>query len=118
MSKKENLYDLLASCNILITDASVVGSEAAAIGKPVIIVNLTGKPYPIRYYPKLLIDEGVAVEVRRKGELLPTIERLLNKKSQNELMKNREKFVRKYFYRIDGKSSERVAELVEKMVKK
>ncbi|MEM2619605.1 MAG: CDP-glycerol glycerophosphotransferase family protein, partial [Candidatus Hadarchaeales archaeon] len=117
VSKKENLYEILAATDILITDISGVGSEAAVMGKPVIVVNLTGKPYPTEQYPALLMREGVAVEVRRKDELLPTIERLLNKKSQNELMKNREKFVRKYFYRIDGKSSERVAKLIEKMVK-
>ncbi|MEM2618780.1 MAG: CDP-glycerol glycerophosphotransferase family protein, partial [Candidatus Hadarchaeales archaeon] len=106
VSKKENVYEILAAADILITDASVVGSEAAVMGKPVIVVNLTGKPYPTEQYPALLVREGVAVEVRRKDKLLPTIERLLNKESHDELVKNREKFVEKYFYKIDGQSSQ------------
>ncbi|MEM1689060.1 MAG: CDP-glycerol glycerophosphotransferase family protein [Candidatus Hadarchaeales archaeon] len=114
VSKKENLYDLLASCDLLITEGSVVGSEAAAMGKPVIIVNLTGKPYLNRYYPKLLADEGVAIEVLKEYELDNSIKRLLKSK---DLAKNRWKFIRKYFYKLDEMSSQRVASLIEKLAR-
>jgi len=116
VSKAERLYDLLGACDILITDASVVGLEAAVMGKPVVIVNLTGKPYPVRDYPALLVKEEVALEARSVEDLQRWIPEILaGGEMACRMRERREKFVEKYCYRLDGRSSERVADLIERM---
>jgi len=116
VSKTERLYDLLSACDILITDASVVGFEAAAMGKPVVVVNLTGKPYLTRDYPSLLVREGVALEARSEEELRQRISEILAGGEVVRVMgEKRKRFVERYCYRLDGRSSERVVNLIERI---
>jgi glycosyltransferase involved in cell wall biosynthesis len=115
VSKAEMLYDLLSACDILITEASVVGFEAAVMGRPVVIVNLTGKPQLIRDYPALLVKEGVALEARSEGELRGCISGVLLGGEAEGMGRNRGRFIERYCYRLDGRSSERVANLIERM---
>jgi glycosyltransferase involved in cell wall biosynthesis len=116
VSRAERLYGLLSACDILITDASVVGFEAAVMGRPVIVVNLTGKPYPTRDYPALLVREGVALEARNVENLRRWISEILaGGEMAGRMRERRDKFIERYCYRLDGNSSERVADLIERM---
>ena len=62
------------------------------------------------------MEQGVALGVYKKEDLRPTIMKLL--KDDTELAENREKYVERYLYKIDGNATERVVELISKMVEK
>jgi hypothetical protein len=105
-----NTYELLNACDLVITKYSTTGMEAVALNKPLIVLNLGGEPDRAEY-----VKEGVALGVYDEKDLKPTIEKLL--KDASELAKNREKFIEKYFYKIDGKATERVVDLIGEMIK-
>jgi hypothetical protein len=109
LSKDINLYELLYACDLMITRHSTTAMEAVALNKPVIILNLSGEPDPVEY-----VKEGVALGVYAEKDLKPTIEKLL--KDDSELAKNRKIYIEKYLYKIDGKATERVVDLITQMV--
>lgn len=114
--KDIELHPLIAACEILTTDASTVGIEAVAFGKPVVVLNLTDKPYAGEP-PAILVKEGVALGVLQEEEVKPTVEKLLRiQKIRKRLMDKRRTFIRKHLYKLDGRASERVANLIKQIV--
>ena len=103
-------YEQLFACDLMITRGSTTGMEAIALNKPVIVLNLTGKPGAIDY-----VEQGVALGVYKAEDLKPTIEKLL--RDDLDLAKNRERYIEKYLYKIDGKATERVVNVIEEMIK-
>ncbi|MEM2175080.1 MAG: CDP-glycerol glycerophosphotransferase family protein, partial [Candidatus Micrarchaeia archaeon] len=120
VSKKEDFYTVLSACDILITEASLAGLEAAIFGKPVIIVNFIGKQYPTQRYPFILIKEQVALEARTEEDFFEKVKVLLktNTALSKKIKHNRRKFIKRYVYRLDGRASERIAKIIEKTAKK
>jgi CDP-glycerol glycerophosphotransferase (TagB/SpsB family) len=102
---KADTYGLLYACDLMITRHSTTAMEAVALNKPVIILNLSGEPDPVDY-----VKEGVALGVYKEEDLKPAIEKLL--KDDSELAKNRGRYIEKYLYKIDGKATERVVNLI------
>ncbi|HJH26921.1 MAG TPA: hypothetical protein C5S37_09180 [Methanophagales archaeon] len=109
--KESDTYEQLFVCDLMITRHSTTAMEAVALNKPIIILNLSGEPDPVEY-----VKEGVALGVYKEGDLKPTIEKLL--KDDSELAKNRKKYIETYLYKIDGKATERVVNLIEEMLEK
>ena len=107
---KADIYALLYACDLMVTRHSTTATEAVALNKPVIILNLSGEPDPMEY-----VKEGVALGVYEGKDLRPTTKKLL--KDDTELVKNREKYIQRYLYKIDGKATERVVGLIKKMMK-
>ena len=107
--KNSDTYEQIFVCDLMITKDSTTGMEAVALNKPVIVLNLSGEPDRVEY-----VKEGIALGVYKEEDLKPTIEKLL--KNDSVLRKNRKKFIRKYLYKIDGKATERVVNLIEKMI--
>lgn len=105
-----DIYALLYVCDLMVTRHSTTATEAVALNKPVIILNLSGEPDPMGY-----VKEGVALGVYEGKDLKPATEKLL--KDDADLAKNREKYIQKYLYKIDGKATERVVGLIKKMMK-
>lgn len=106
------LYELLSACDLLITTWSTVGLEAMILDKPIIVINLMNRPDMTSY-----VERGAAIEVKKIGDGIRAFEMALYDSTAIENMKlNREKFLRDYAYKSDGKSSERVAELIKTMV--
>ncbi len=83
--------------------------EAVALNKPVIVLNLGGEPDPVEF-----VKEGVALGVYRKEDLGPAIKSLLIDDSQ--LARNRNRYIEKYLYRVDGKATEQVVNLINQMI--
>ena len=81
--------------------------EAVALSKPVIILNLSGETDPVEY-----VKEGVALGVYREPDLLAALKRLL--KDDSELAARRDRYIEKYLYKIDGKATQRVIEIIVK----
>lgn len=102
--RTSDTYTQIYSCDILMTKHSTTAMEAIALNKPVIILNLSGKPDIVDY-----VKEGVALGVYRKQDLESAIKKLLTE--DNELLKNRENFIQKFLYKIDGKATKRIVEI-------
>jgi len=107
--KDSDTYELLFVCDLMITRHSTTAMEAVALNKPVVILNLSGEPDPVEY-----VMEGVALGVYSEEDLRPAIEKLL--KDDSELARNRAKYIEKYLYKIDGKATERVVDLIGEMI--
>ena len=108
--KSSDTYEQLFVCDLMTTQASTTAMEAVALNKPVVILNLSGEPDIVEY-----VKEGVALGVYKEEDLEPAIVGLL--KDDSELAKNREKYIEKYLYKIDGKATERVVGVIEGMIK-
>jgi UDP-N-acetylglucosamine 2-epimerase len=110
--KKPHDFDSVNVCDILITQASTVAMDAIIAGKPVITVNFGhgDDPYPYA-------AEGVVIGVYKNEDIIPAIEKLLNDSNiLQELEYKRKEFIFKHLYKIDGKSKERIVELITEML--
>ncbi|MHA1978776.1 MAG: CDP-glycerol glycerophosphotransferase family protein [Candidatus Hodarchaeales archaeon] len=109
LGRGSEILQLIYISDILITKHSMTATEAVALNKPVVILNLSGNPDVID-----CVDRRVAFGVYQKEDLSNTILRLLE--DDKELEVNRPDYVRSEFYQIDGKSSERLGKLMMKMI--
>lgn len=110
--KKPHDFDSVNLCDILITQASTVAMDAIIAGKPVITINLGhgDDPYPYSV-------EGAVIGVYKKEDIVPAINKVLNDDNiLNELKNNRNEFILRHLHKIDGKSQERIAELIKDML--
>lgn len=103
-----HLYDWLSAADVVVHQSSTVGVEALFFDKPLVSINLTGQPDVIAY-----VEEGVAAGVYRQDDLLPAIRAALAKPPHTP--ETRERFIQRHACALDGKSSERVADLVERV---
>ena len=111
LPKDSDIYELLYVCDLMVTRHSTTTMEAIALNKPVIILNLSGNPDPVEY-----VEEGVAIGVYVTEDLKSGIERLLE--NDSELEANRERYIERYLYKIDGKATERVMDLLKDILEK
>jgi len=112
ITRDANIYEVLYICDIVITGFSTTALDAMILDKPVITVNLTGLPDPIPYAKK-----GAAIGVCGEKHLVEAIKTgLYNENAREKLREAREKFLNEHAYKVDGKATERVAELVELMI--
>jgi hypothetical protein len=109
--KDSDTYEQIYVCDLLVTRTSTTAMEAVALNKPLIILNLSGKSDAVDY-----VEQGVALGVYKEEDLKITIEKLLT--SDLELAGNREQYIRKYLYKIDGKAAERVVSVIERIIHK
>ena len=82
-----------------------------ALNKSVVILNLSGESDFVEY-----VKDGVALGVYKEEDLRPAIEKLLE--DDTELARNRRTFIEKNLYKIDGKASDRVVNLIEETIEK
>jgi glycosyltransferase involved in cell wall biosynthesis len=107
-----SMAELLFGCDAMMTKSSTTVLEAAILRKPVIVLNLSGKPDALPY-----VEEGVAVGVYREVDLASAIQNVLyNTEVRERLLEEQSKFAYENAYVQDGKASERVAELILQMV--
>jgi len=109
-----NLYDLLNASDVVVTAYSTVGMEAVALGKPLLIINLTGQPDLIPY-----VQEGVALGVYQSDHVGQALLHLLSTGRPNpDWAQHRQDFIRRHLTSDDGHSAERVARLMLEMIKR
>ena len=108
--KDSDTYEQLYACDLLITKNSTTAVEAVALGKPVIVLNLGGTPDAVDY-----VAEGVAVGVYSLENLTNAITTLLV--DDSVLAAKRPGYISRNIYRGDGRASERVAELVKRIIR-
>ncbi len=103
--------ELLFNCHLMITKNSTTAMEAVALGRPVISLNLSGQPLSAEY-----VREGVALGITDGSLLKDAIGQLL--KDDHELAANRQKYIEKYLYRVDGRATQRVIKIILKCLSK
>ncbi len=112
ITKSVALYELLNACDALMTVSSTTALEAMMLGKPVVIINLTGRRELVPY-----VKSGAALGVYQLGEIITGIKKLLyDQDFRKELEEKRRKFVYEYAYKMNGRASKRVAELIGEMI--
>lgn len=108
--KYENLHEIITICDVAISVSSTTILESMALNKPVIVLNLFKQNRPLDFK-----DNGV-VYVDQKEQLYPALNNLFNSNDHVDIIRMKD-FVKNQVYKIDGKSSERIAELIIKMIK-
>lgn len=99
------LYPLLAVAEVVITDCSTAGAEAAMLQKPLVVVNLLGEPFPHNRYD----EYGIALSITALDQLEDVMNRVLDdQETLNRFAKAREKIIWEFNYLNDGRASERV----------
>lgn len=100
-----DLYQVIASCDVLITCFSTVGTETVYFRKPLIVLDHLRQDVQ-RYH-----REGVAVQATNAGKLEKYISDFCTGKLKID-EKAYSAFIGRYAYRIDGKVSERCVEQI------
>lgn len=107
ISYESNLSELLPNTSILITENSWAGVEASLHGKSIIVVNMTNEEY--YNYSLQFHKEGIALYATNVSQLSDCIMKILNDINTNELLEEgRKKFNYEFNYLNDGKSTERI----------
>lgn len=105
-----DVREILGASDILVAISSTMALEAMLFGLPVLLLEvLLHCPIPYAAY-------GAATSVTYEDEIGPSLRGLIDERRGDPLRKGRESFLAEYLFKIDGKSSERAAELVHRMV--
>ena len=100
IDKTSDLYQLIASCDVLITCFSTVGTETVYFHKPLVILDHLSQD--IMGYAA----EGVAFQATNAESLTKILSGIFKGTLRVDRTKY-ETFIQKYAYRIDGKVAER-----------
>ena len=108
-----NIFPFLYISDVLLMVNSTIGLEAAIFNKPFINMTFICNLDMWNYAKK-----GLALEAKEAKELPNMIKKVLyDKKTREELAKNRKKYVYDQCYKIDGNSKKRIAEVIKKAIK-
>ncbi len=111
LSKGADTYEALYACDFFVASYSTVILEAVILGKLGVTAYLAGGTDPTPYFKE------VTLRVYSAEDLSSAIRKALYDADTKELLKkSREKFVWEHAYKIDGKATERVVDIVEEMV--
>ncbi len=108
--KTSDTLSLIWASDLVLTRYSTVGLEAVALKKPLIILNLSGQPDPIDY-----VSRGVAIGVYNASDLQLAIVKSLSFNDHN-MAANRDEYILDNLYKMDGGSSQRVYNLIDKLL--
>ncbi len=101
--KDEDTLSLVQICDLLITVHSTVHLEATLLDKDIIILNFD-------HDPELAISKyKAALNIDKSNQLAKSIQNILyHPKIQQELQNNRQKFIKDYTFKNDGRASQRI----------
>lgn len=102
--KSENVHDLIFNTDVVVTTTSTVGNEAIALYKPLIKIDIVKTDSSMEYEQ---FDCCFNIENSKAlNNLIENTPQLYTKR------KNYNNFIEKYFYKVDGKSTERIIEQI------
>jgi len=111
MPNNSDTFELLYICDLLITRNSTVGMEAVALGKPIVVLDLDKKR---RISGLDYVEDGIALGIYSDKNIQEIISYLLT--NDLDLAKNREGYIKKYLYKVDGNASYRIFKLIKSMI--
>ena len=103
--KESDTLELISICDLLITKSSTTAIEAAALNKPIVILELDDAKDSAGY-----VRDGIAIGAYSDDDLGAAILHLFANRSM--LSGAQKEYMEKHLYKIDGKSSQRVADLI------
>ncbi len=110
MFKEVDLNDLLLASDVVLTVNSTVGLWALAYKKPLVVFDYHLSIPDIFY-------KDAAIEVKDFGDLPAVVTNAINESNDKKSVSNKsESFLRDHVYRLDGKASQRIAQLIHVMV--
>lgn len=110
--KNQDLYELFNLCDIQISVFSFTSVEAAAMGLPIIILMLhKDVKFPDHF------REEIEIRVTKVEEIVNAINLALSEEYWMIFLKKREKYFKKMLSSTDGKSANRVAEIIRNILK-
>ncbi len=113
ITKNINLHKLIYCCDLMMSAFSTTILDAFILDKPVISINFFKRPYP---YPYDFIESGAAFGVFKPEDILPAVNKVFtNSETIQKLKRNRKKFLERY-HEVDGKTSERISQLIDTMI--
>lgn len=112
LQKNSNTYEVICACDVMLSFFSTTITEAIILNKPVITINLTGRPDIMPY-----AESGAAIGVYRQEDVAPAMEKALYERDTKERLREaRARFIPEHCYKIDGKASERLVGLITEMM--
>jgi len=105
-----DLHEMVAECDVFVSVMSTTVIDAMVLGKPILLINVVICPMPYAAYSAVHVVQ--AVEDIEKGLTALFYNRGLNRR----LAKGQQKFLADYLYKLDGKSSARVARIVQELM--
>ncbi|MBU2576894.1 MAG: CDP-glycerol glycerophosphotransferase family protein [Nanoarchaeota archaeon] len=108
---KEDMWKMLSLSDIYITDISTTILEALILRKAIILTNFE-KFYDYEPYPE---KKGVIWHAYNFKDVDMAIKHILHRKPGEEEEAFRKKLIEDNLYKVDGKSTERVCKLIEKL---
>jgi len=108
---QDKISDMLNISNVFITGFSTTTIEALALGVPTILLD-TERKYNYESFPE---SKRVLEHVKKLGYLEKTLKKILESKDTKSIIKNREKIVKNNAFKIDGKSTERIIKIINKL---
>jgi len=112
--KDIELYSLLKYSRLMYTVSSTTTLEALLLGVPVIMLNFTGMKNPLVY-----AEKGRIPEAHSQKDIEKLTEKLLfDKRAGKKAQDNRKRIIREFCCSDDGRSSQRVADLIIKIAGK
>lgn len=113
LSRGADTYEALYACDLFVGSYSTVILEGVILGKLGVTAYLAKGTDPTPYF------EDVTLRVYREGELGPAIRKALyDDKAREALKKAGAKFVVEHAYKMDGKATERVTNLIDEMMER
>ena len=113
LSRGSDTFEALNACDLFVTGFSTIITEAIILGKMGVTVHIGKREDPTPYY------KDVTLRIYEQEDLVPAIRKVLyDKKTREKLKKTGKKFVYQHVYKQDGKATERVADLIEEMIKR
>lgn len=109
LPKNYDTYEVLYVCDVLMVKDSTSAMEAIAIDKPVIVLHLSDDINVTDY-----VEKGVAVGVYDEDGLVHVLENIST--IDLFLSANKATYVEDVLYKIDGKSTDRVIKVIQKML--
>ncbi|GEM_PF-3444423 len=116
---KEFLYSTMINSSIIINFASTVALEAMILDKPVITISdLHSSPIlEFDLVIKRIMNSGASINVSKQDNMGEKIKEVLNNlKRLKELSIARKKFVQESCYKLDGKASERIVQVIKERI--
>ncbi len=104
-----NIENLLIACDCLVSGWSTTGIEGLYLNKPLIVMVLRKRRFPIPY-----MEEKAAFGVSNVEDFKSKLKIVF--KNPIVLKEGREVFLRNYLHKLDGLSIKRVSNLIKKMI--
>jgi len=111
-SSRDKHFELLSNCDVFLNFGSTTALEAMFLNKPIITIDLFEKgKNPINPFIR---ESDATLKVDFNEEISKLIQLALN--NPKILQAERKKFVEEHCYKLDGKSEERVLEVIKSKI--